>query len=572
MTDQLLKTISRAFGIEGLDAPENREVARWALWLSLVAMIIRAVFWAYTQRYWEDAYITCLHSENFVLGLGMTHYRPGEPPLHGFTSPLSVLVPLIGDFIHVGFGVDFIKLFSIPCAALTVLYVCGICIHPKFRVSAPLAVLVMGFVAVEHHQILWGMAGMETQMVVLTLMASLYHAMAWHPKRLGVWLGLCMLARPDYCFWCAIVGVYGLFRDWRRMPQVVGLALAVYLPWIAFTIWEYGSPVPNTIIAKGTGYKKWYEWEGHVDYFVVKRHMWRMMSEQLHVMLGPTFGGHGAGLHRFYTSGNESPIGNLMFWFATFGTVIIGLTRRYALWPLVAGTVAYSLYYIFLVPVAFGWYKVPFLVMLLLLSVWGIHAASRVIPGDNFRRGFLWAFTACYLGAFISVLPWTFYAEHQIQKYIENGVRREAGLYLHEHMKPGEAVGCEPLGYISYFSRNEVYDWPGLASRRVTQWSQHHAGERNLETMLKDLQPEWLFLRDLEMNFYFKDRQFFRDHYHPVKLFRVDPEDVKKIPWADRNIDMDFRIYKKNHDGDAPYDDSLWSFDREPLGGDWLER
>jgi len=560
MIERLLQRLSRMLGVEGLDAPENRQLALWALGLSVVAMLLRAIFWAYTQRYWEDAYITCLHSENFVLGYGLTHVRPGEPPLHGFTSPLSVLVPLIGDLMHLGWGVDFIKLVSIPAAALTILYIAGICMHVSVRLATPLAVLVMGYAAVEHHQILWGMAGMETQLVVLTLVASLYHAIAWQPARLGVWLGLCMLARPDYAFWCAVVGVYGIFRDWRRMPLVVGLALAVYLPWIAFCFWHYGSPIPNTILAKGTGYGKWYEQEGALTLFGLKRHVWRMMAEQLHVMLGPVFGGHGAGLHRFYTWGSESIVGNIMFWFAVLGTLAIAIGRRFTLWPLVAGTIVYSLYYIFVVPVAFGWYKVPFLIMLLLLSAWGLHTASRAIP-QAWRARVQWGVAAVYVSLFVSVLPWTFYTEHQIQKYIENGIRKEAGLWLKEHMKPDEAVGCEPLGYISYFSRGNVYDWPGLASRKVTSWSRSQTGERNLETMLKALQPEYLFLRDLEMMGFFKDRKFFAENYHPVKVFKLTPEQVAQIPWADRNIDMDFRIYKKNRPGDAPYDESLWPFD-----------
>jgi hypothetical protein len=42
----------------------------------------------------------------------MTHFQIGEPPLHGFTSPLSVLVPLVGDVFRVGFGIPFIKVVS----------------------------------------------------------------------------------------------------------------------------------------------------------------------------------------------------------------------------------------------------------------------------------------------------------------------------------------------------------------------------------------------------------------------------------------------------------------------------
>lgn len=568
MMESLLRILSRTLGIEGLTAPENRAAVRWAMGLAFLAMLLRAVFWAYTQRYWEDALITCLHSENYVAGLGLTHVRPGEPPLHGFTSPLSVLVPLVGDFIRIGFGIEFIKLVSIPAAALTVFYLLGICIHRSVRLPLPLAVMVMGYAAIEHHQILWGMAGMETQLATLAMVGSIYHALAWHPKRLGVWLGICMLARPDYGFWCVIAGVYGLFRDWRSMPWVVGLASAVYAPWILFTLWEYGNPLPNTIVAKNLGYRHWYQGKGEVGLPEAAWQFWKVMSTKLHVMLGPTFFGHGALLVVFQGHQGMSPLGNVMFGFATLGAAAITLGRRYTLWPLLLCVAAYSAYYAFLVPLVFGWYRVPYLLPLLLLAVWGIHTAARAMPGLSLRTGMLWALTAAYLAAFACVLPWTFYAEHQIQHLIENQVRKPAGLWLREHMKADEAVGGEPLGYIGYYSRGNVYDWPGLASRKVVAWSKSvPAPRRNIENMLKDLQPEYLFLRDTQLNKWFKDPQWFRARYHPVAVWRVSPEDKKKIPWVGYNVDTSFRMLKKNRTGDAPYNDSLWPASLRTLKG-----
>ena len=59
---------------------------------------LRLAFWAYTGRVWEDALITIAHARNAVAGLGLTHHA-GEPPTHGFTSALSVLIPLVGEAI-----------------------------------------------------------------------------------------------------------------------------------------------------------------------------------------------------------------------------------------------------------------------------------------------------------------------------------------------------------------------------------------------------------------------------------------------------------------------------------------
>jgi hypothetical protein len=551
--------------IAGVDDESNRSVVKSAGWIALVAMLIRIVFWLYTQRYWEDALITCLHAENMASGLGLTHVRPGEPPLHGFTSPLSVLVPLIGDLMHVGFGVEFLKLVSIPASALTVLFVLGICIHPKVRLSTPLAIIAMGFAAVEHHQILWGMAGMETQLAVLILIMSVYYTMTLNTVPLGISLGLCMLVRPDYAFWTVISGVYVLFNRPRAFLPVTGIALAVYLPWILFTLLYYGSPIPNTVLAKGLGYTKWYQKVPELSFFAIKRHTWLMMAEQLHVHLGPMFAGHGASVHLFFTKGAESPIANFMFGFSVIGTLTIFFKRQWVLWPLVAVVVVYSLYYVYVVPVVFGWYKMPYILTLLLLSLRGLQWAGEWIKNVKWRGRWEGGFAAVYLGLFISVLPISFYTERLIQQYVENDVRMQAGLYLKEHMKPDEAVGCEPLGYMSYYSRGNVYDWPGLANRKVVAWSESQPPERrSLENMVKDLKPEYLFLRDIEVLYFFKSNDWLKEAYHVEKVFQVDPEIAPAIPWLDRNMDTVFRIYKKNHPDDPqPYDNSLFPSRRD---------
>ncbi len=560
MMVHVTKFLQQCLRLEEVDKEDNRFLVKAALIIAGIGMLLRIVFWVYTQRYWEDALITCLHSENMASGLGLTHVRPGEPPLHGFTSPLSVLVPLIGDLMRVGFGVEFLKLVSIPASALTVFYMLGICIHKQVRLSAPLSIVAMTFVAVEHHQILWGMAGMETQLAVLILVMSVYYTMTLNVVLLGISLGLCMLVRPDYAFWAIIVGIYVLARQPRSFVKVTGIALAVYLPWIIFTLIYYGSPLPNTIIAKGLGYTKWWEKVDTVDFFAIKRHTWLVLSEQLHVHLGPMFAGHGASLHLFFTNGPESSIANVMFFFAVVGTLMIVFKRQWVLWPLVALVVVYSMYYIYVVPVIFGWYKMPYIATLLILCLWGIQAVTRWIGNATWRTRVEWTYAIVYLGLFISVLPISFYTERMIQQYIENDVRKEAGLYIKAHIKPDEAVGCEPLGYMGYYSRGNIYDWPGLASRTVVAWSEKQPPERrSLENMCKDLQPEYLFLRDMEVLYHFKSNDWIKVNYHVVKVFQVDPENAKKIPWIDRNVDTVFRIYKKNHpDDELPYDANLF--------------
>src|SRR5215469_8915858 len=141
--------------------------------LMVAAILIRFFYWQYTDRTWEDALITVLHSENAARGLGLTHLMPsGEPPLHGFTSPLSVLIPLVGDLVHVGWGLTFLKFVSAFFGAIAVWLVARIA--RIIDLPPALALAAAAYVAFEHHQILWGMSGMETQVVTVAYLYSIY--------------------------------------------------------------------------------------------------------------------------------------------------------------------------------------------------------------------------------------------------------------------------------------------------------------------------------------------------------------------------------------------------------------
>jgi hypothetical protein len=79
------------------------------------------------------------------------------------------------------------------------------------------------------------------------------------------------------------------------------------------------------------------------------------------------------------------------------------------------------------------------------------------------------------------------------QREIEFGVRMQIGKWLREHMRTGERVYLEPLGYIGYFSGAEMVDFPGLVSPQVVtlRKEQHLA----FEEVVPVLKPEWVVVR-----------------------------------------------------------------------------
>jgi hypothetical protein len=85
------------------------------------------------------------------------------------------------------------------------------------------------------------------------------------------------------------------------------------------------------------------------------------------------------------------------------------------------------------------------------------------------------------------------------QKLIENGLRRQIGLWLRDHARtPHDTVMLEPLGYIGYFSGLKMLDYPGLASWEMVEVRKRLGPGRENQVYL-ELQPDWLVLRPWEV-------------------------------------------------------------------------
>ena len=209
--------------------------------------------------------------------------------------------------------------------------------------------------------------------------------------------------------------------------------------------------------------------------------------------------------------------------------------------------VTYSLYYIFLVQAIFGWYLVPFSAVNCLTLILGLSALlKRYALPLQFPA---LARTACvfFLLPLLVVLPITFRAERDINRYIENNVRKAIGRYLFHHKQPGDRVACEPLGFIGYYSRMPVLDFPGLASPEVSAFFKTHPGSRSLDRMLEAMRPEWIALRQIEYQSFITKpyMKFLETDYSVVKIFRSDSTHTSDIFGVDHNVDTCFYLLKK---------------------------
>ncbi len=435
------------------------------------AVAIRLFFWYYTRRTWEDALISTQHAENAARGLGLTHV-PGGPHVHGFTTPVSVLVPLLAELVHPGFGLSSMKVVSAICGGLSVWL--AMRISQRLRLSFPVTLFIGGYLAIEHQQILFGMAGMETQMAVAIVLFSIYSLFDFKPALIGISLALCMFARPDFFFWVAIVIALAGWRCWRErnfrpLETIFFCLLLLYGPWIAFTTLYYGGPLPNTVLAKAWGYGT--HWYAGMSASAIR---WGLLlrTRRIFALLGPSYGGHGMGFSLFADW-------QMMIFLTVLVFVLIGMaaTLRSKLLPALAVTLftfVYSVYYLVFVSVVAPWYCIPLAAVAILAAGIGFDAALKECFATRLRSVVGYALVIAYLTSLAFYAPASFRDEKRIQAFVEDGVRKQVGIYLASHMGPHQTIGCEPLGYIGYYSRHVIYDFPGLCNREAAQYFHAH--------------------------------------------------------------------------------------------------
>ena len=103
------------------------------LWSVAAGLFARILYWAVTDRRLDDALITMKHAKNVADGVGLTHHLGEGGPVHGFTSVLSVLVPLPGELVADGGGFVLIRVVSLVAFVAAAIYAYRICTRTRSR-------------------------------------------------------------------------------------------------------------------------------------------------------------------------------------------------------------------------------------------------------------------------------------------------------------------------------------------------------------------------------------------------------------------------------------------------------
>lgn len=475
----------------------------------VVAVVVRLGFLFYTRRVWEDAYITITPVRNLYDGKGLVHHS-SEPGVQSFTSALSILVPIVGYAF--GRPLALLRLASLVSAGVAVVY--------AYRISRRLGVhpvaiaFVLAYLAFDYQQVFFGMGGMETQMATAVLLAGAYYVLDDRPRAAGVCAGLAVLARPDFVLWAGVAALAVAWPRADRRNRVVRFgvpAALIVAPWVIFTTLYYGSPVPNTIRAKnlypGTGLSYSPSVDEIVNYLAT---WWKSLAP-------------------FY----ENPLLFKAPWpvfllklvvLAFLGLAAGGLwahRRRRGVLAIGAVVLLWAAYRTrALLPTYFTWYIPPFAALAAVLAGAGLDRLHRIVPRLSAVVAGLLAFS------FAAHIPYAYPLEKRVQRDVEQAVRERVGNYLHDNMGPDDTVVLEPVGYIGWSAGDRTtYDYPGLTSRRVVEVLEDaEPAERGLWLLTKELKPDWIVLRPLDLPVFEANGPEVLDDYREVARFESPPD------------------------------------------------
>ena len=500
------------------------------LGIAILAVVLRAVFMVATGRIWEDALITVAHARNAVEGLGLTHHA-GEPVTHGFTSVASVLLPVGFEAIVRDSGIIGIQLVSLAASVLAVVYAANVA--DALGLSRAARFLVIAFLAVETNHVFYGAAGMETQIAVALLLASIYYTVRERWVGIGLTLGLCVLARPDYLLWWACALGYLAIRRRDLLLRTAGLAIGVVAPWLLFATVYYGSPVPQTIVAKAASFSTLPGAADLLPWLIaqVVSHL-ETIARSLTPYLADTMV-------------LEGPLPRPILWvvaIAAFFLVLHGalsVRRQPRWWPVIAFAGLYGIYRILLLPGVYNdWYVPSHTAVLVLLLAAGVD-------GLRLPRARSIAVAVGLAAVYLLPYPSFIVLERQMQSEVEDSVRRNVAAYLSANVRDGEPVTAESAGYIGYESRVLLYDYPGLTSRAsLAALTGMPRAERTIEHLVASLRPTWVVLRPYEHARLVRLAPELAARYQPCYGVGPGGDVVEGGGIAKRSIDLRFEVYR----------------------------
>ncbi len=472
---------------------------RWQLLLVVVAALVaRAVVAMVTVYQVDDAMITFRYAENLAAGLGFV-YNAGEHVL-GTTSPLWTLILALTALLHA----------NVPATALWISLICSgmtagavYCLARALRAGrwALLAGLVY---ALNPRSVTVDVCGLEVALFAFLTVTSLYRLRRGKSGEALLYAAFAALTRPEGAL--LFLAIVGLIYFQRRRVAIIDwlLALVPLAAWVVFASLYFGSPVPNSMVAKAGLY-------GHDPIPL---------------------------LHRLAQMLSLTNAAGWLLWIGALLAVIFGRNQRSRLLVLVGIILVIAL------PIAafslriFFWYPAPLLPLLIILAVCGISSlSSRFSSMQDSRRMKLAVAVVVVLLLVIAVPVLAKRAvglQAEMQWYRKTHIA--AAEYLNAHARPDETVIAEDIGHFGYHYRGRIVDRDGLVTPQAIPYNKT---QRYFE-FIDSVDADWLLLAVM---------------HHPSSTLREQPrflENYRPIDYEISVSNSSHRLYRRQRPGLAP--------------------
>jgi hypothetical protein len=445
---------------------EFGRVMRWLL-VGCVLVFASGIFlWSNTAYDIDDAPITYRYAENLAEGNGFV-YNIGER-IQGTSTPLYTLilaaVRLLG--IPIPSASNALNLLaSVATVAATMALV-------RELIDSFWAALLAGLMLlVQDSFVRYSMAGMETPVYTLLIVSSLL-SFAKERRLLSAALaGLALLIRLDGL---AIAGAILLacMVQQRRFPLRETTIIAVFFaPWIAFSSIYFGSPLPQSMLAK----------QQHLQVSQASR-FW--IWEELFV--------------------RPLDRGLLLLPFTLLG--IIWSPRKGVAFPrwlaLTSWLGAYLVAYTLVGIPFYEWYLAPALPVLVCFAALGLTSVWEVVGKWTQRRPRV---QVVLFAAFLAILlrPYVRHAHLSVRGFKDylmsvERTRVVVGDWLGRYSDPASRVYAGAIGHLGYASDRYIIDGAGLvtppklrASLELDYAVLQYPIERKECGPVKDLDTDW---------------------------------------------------------------------------------
>ncbi len=513
------------------------------------------VFALYTNHAWEDYYITFRAAKNLATGHGLV-FTEGQK-VHTFTSPLGVLVPAVLSAATGNTSDDLVLWLFRILSGLALAYAAVLLLQIALRNLLNLipTIVLIGMFGLDAKTLDFTINGQETGLQMLFLALTLKALMV--PTRssalqLGIaWAGL-MWTRPDgFVYIGALALGFIVFRPardsvaYRRCQLKLYLKAGVlagflYSPWLLGTWYYYGTPLPHTVIAKGLG--------RHID-------IWNLLRALLLYPFGTLF------FPRSFDPvflPSYALMGGWPQWAALYGRILTWICSFYWCIPwgvpkarAVSLALMLAIFYVDQIsPFPFPWY-VPSCTLLAIVVFAQIldQLLSSLISRQARARPLVYGFAGTSLAFSLALMLGSAYQLRIQQREIENGNRRGIGLWLKQNAaSSSDTVFLEPLGYIGYFSKLKMLDFPGMSSPEVVA-ARRKVGSDNAAGIIRVLQPDWLVLRPFEIQSISQsDSAVLAQLYYQARIFDVSNR-VRAYAWLPGRPylqhDQTFIVYRR---------------------------